>query len=34
MASRSEAARAMGGEAEVAVEWQPWQPRADAESAP
>ena len=30
--SRGEAARALGGEAEIAVEWQPWQPRADAES--
>ena len=34
LVSRSEAARTLGGETEIAVEWQPWQPRADAESAP
>lgn len=30
LVSRSEGARALGGEMELAVEWQPWQPRADA----
>ncbi len=34
LVSCSEAARTLGGETEIAVEWQPWQPRADAESAP
>ena len=33
LVSRSEAARTLGGEMEIAVEWQPWQPRADAASA-
>ena len=27
--SRGEAARTLGGETEIAVEWQPWQPRTD-----
>lgn len=34
LVSRSEAARTLGEEAEIAVEWQPWQPRADADSIP
>ena len=34
MVSRSEAARTLGGETEIAVEWQPWQARADAASSP
>ena len=34
LVSRSEAARTLGGETEIAVEWQPWQPRGDATSAP
>ncbi len=31
--SRGEAARTLGGELEISVKWQPWQPRADAASA-
>ena len=34
LVSRSEAAGTLGGETEIAVEWQPWQARAGAESAP
>ena len=29
LVSRSEAARTLGGETEIAVEWQPWQSRGD-----
>ena len=31
--SRNEASRTLGGETEIAVEWQPWQPRAEATSS-
>ncbi len=34
LVSRSEAARTLGGETEITVEWQPWRARADAASGP
>ena len=34
LVSRGEAARTLGGEVEIAVEWQPWRARADTVSHP
>ncbi len=34
LVSRSEASRTLGGETEIAVEWQPWRIRADGASTP